>query len=198
MGSLNVPNARGNPSTMRSPVPDVNRTSISWRHDIFGWSMRPWDSVPAVRGAARRTPRVAWTIPIRTQHGQWSPRGYQTALSAVRGARSWSRRGGQGSGSRGAASFKTLKSLSARIAWARPQRGPRGQKLQPTRGQGSGSRGAASLRPLEALAPDHLGPNLIRGSGMNGTSESQFRASRAAAARSAAGTRGRALRDPPR
>ena len=159
-----MPNARGNPSTMRSPVPDVNRTSISWRHDIFGWSMRPWESVPAVRGAARRTPRVAWTIPIRTHCGQWLPRGYQTALSSVRGPEAGADAGAKAEAA--VASLKTLKSLPCSDRLGRPQLGPTVPKLEPVRGRGRVySRGAASCKTLKSLsariawARPQLGPS---------------------------------------
>jgi hypothetical protein len=46
-----------------SPVQsaDVNRTLTLRDDGIVSWSMRPWESVPATRGDARRTPTVAWT-----------------------------------------------------------------------------------------------------------------------------------------
>ena len=45
--------ASAEPQLRLDPAGDANRTLTSCGHDIFGWSMRPWESVPATpRGRA--------------------------------------------------------------------------------------------------------------------------------------------------
>jgi hypothetical protein len=48
---------------------DLNRALTSCGDDIFGWSMRPWESVPAVHGGGEADSHGRMDHPIGADYG---------------------------------------------------------------------------------------------------------------------------------